>query len=334
MGIFIEPEFTEYYRKNPIVLVDIGASGGLEPNWQLAKNYLQIIGFEPDEREFSNLEKKANREGNNVKYINTGLYKNKTSIDFFLTANQQNSSMFKPNRKFIDKFSEKGRFDIIKTVKINTDSLDNQFKTHNINDADFIKIDTQGSELFILEGAEETIRNNIFGLEIEVEFVEIYKDQPLFAEIDSYVRKQGFQLFDIQGSYWKREIGKSYGRKKGQLMFGNALYFKKTEDFVNVIDGIQDKYAKKTKVLKAVSICLLYGYIDYALELFYMIHTVFDKHERQIIEKMIKRNVRYESKIPHFKGKHLIASIFNYFYEVWKPTHDRWATVDRKLGNL
>ncbi len=96
----------------------------------------------------------------------------------------------------------------------------------------------------------------------------------------------------------------------------------------------QDKYAKKTKVLKAVSICLLYEYIDYALELFYMIPTVFDKHERQIIEKMLKRNVRYESKIPHFKGKHLIASIFNYFYEVWKPTHDRWATVNRKLGNL
>ena len=70
---------------------------------------------------------------------------------------------------------------------------------------------------------------------------------------------------------------------------GKMLYFKKTEDFVKVIDGIQDKYAKKTKVLKAVSICLLYGYIDYALELFYMISDVFDKHERKIIEKMINK---------------------------------------------
>ncbi len=69
MGIFIEPEFTEYYRKNPIVLVDIGASGGLEPNWQLAKNYLQIIGFEPDVREFFNLEKEANREGKNISFF-------------------------------------------------------------------------------------------------------------------------------------------------------------------------------------------------------------------------------------------------------------------------
>ena len=53
MEIYIEPTFSEYYRKYPLVLVDVGASGGLESNWRPAEKHLQTIGFEPDEREFS-----------------------------------------------------------------------------------------------------------------------------------------------------------------------------------------------------------------------------------------------------------------------------------------
>jgi len=115
----------------------------LEPNWQHAKRYLQIIGFGADEREFSNLEKTAN---NNVKYLNTGPYKERTSLDFYLTKKQQTSSIFKPNREFLDKFSEAERFNIVGNTKIETDTLHNLFKVHDIAEADFIKIDTQDSD--------------------------------------------------------------------------------------------------------------------------------------------------------------------------------------------
>lgn len=335
MEIFIEPTFSEYYRKYPLVLVDVGASGGLEPNWQSAEKYLQIIGFEPDEREFSNLEKTANNNVKYVKYLNTGLYKEKTSLDFYLTKKQQTSSIFKPNREFLDKFPEAERFDIVGSAKIETDTLDHQFKINNIEGADFIKIDTQGSELFILQGATETIRNYVFGLEVEVEFVELYQNQPLFADVDSFIRKEGFQLFDIQGGYWKRTIGKDYGKKRGQLIFGNALYLRKSEAFNEVIDKIQDNIAKKSKALKAISICVLYGYYDYALEVLDITSNLFDKTERQTVEEMIKRNVRYENKIiPNFKGKGRIANVFYFLWELLRLTHNGWATVDRKLGNL
>ena len=331
MEIYIEPTFSEYYRKYPLVLVDVGASGGLEPNWKTAKKYLNIIGFEPDKREFPKLKKIANK---NITYLNTGLYKEKTSLDFYLTKKQQTSSIYKPNREFLDKFPEVERFDIVRNTKIETDTLDEQFKIHNIADADFIKIDTQGSELFILQGAEETIRNYTFGLEVEVEFVELYQDQPLFSDVDSFIRKLGFQLFDIQGGYWKRSNGKEYGKKKGQLIFGNALYLRKSEDFSEVINKIQDNIAKKSKVLKAISICFLYGYFDYAMEVIDITSNLFDKTERQIVKERIKHNIRYESKIPNFKGKGRIANMFYFLWELLRPTHNGWAVVDRKLGNL
>lgn len=331
MGIFIEPEFSEYYHKYPIILVDVGASGGLEPNWKPAEKHLQIIGFEPDKQEFFNLKKKITE---NARYLNTGLYKEKTLLDFYLTKKQQTSSIFKPNREFLDKFPESERFDIIESIKVETDTLDNQFKIHNITGVDFIKIDTQGSELFILEGAVETIKNYPFGLEVEVEFVEIYQNQPLFSNVDSFIRKQGFQLFDIQGVYWKRTIGKSIGKKRGQLVFGNALYLRKSENFNEVIERIQDSIAKKSKALKAISICHLYGYFDYAMEILAVTLNLFDKTERQVIEERIRHAIRQESKIPAFKGRGRIADILFFLWELSRPIYNGWATIDKKLGNL
>ena len=68
MKIFIEPVFSKYYQKYPLVLADIGASGGIESNWKSAQKYLQFIGFEPDETEFLNLKRKENGK---VRYLNT-----------------------------------------------------------------------------------------------------------------------------------------------------------------------------------------------------------------------------------------------------------------------
>lgn len=330
MHIYLEPTFSENYRNYPLVLVDVGASGGLQQHWRAAKKHLKVIGFEPDEREFVNLE----RADSNVTYLKTALYKEKTYLNFYLTKKQQVSSIFKPNKELIDKFPEKDRFDIVSTSKIKVDTLDEQLKIHNISGVDFIKIDTQGSELYILQGAIDTIRDYVFGIEVEVEFVELYKNQPLFSDVDSFIRKQGFQLFDIQCAYWKRTIGKDYGKKKGQLVFGNTLYLRIPEKFNKAIDKIEDSIAQKTKVLKAISICFLYGYFDYALEVLDAASDLFDKSECQMVEESIKRNIRYESRIPSFKGKGKIANVFYYLWDLWRPVYNGWATLDRKLGNL
>ncbi len=330
MRIFIEPEFSKYYQKYPLVLADVGASGGIESNWKLAQKYLQLIGFEPDESEFSNLKRKENGK---VKYLNTGLYNEKVPLTYYLTEKQQTSSIFKPNRKFLDEFPEANRFDITRDATIQADTLDNQFKIHNIADTDFIKVDTQGSELFILEGAISTLKNHVFGVEVEVEFVEMYQSQPLFSDVDRFMRGQGFWLFDIQSAYWKRAIGKSYYKKRGQLIYGNVLYLRTWESFCILIQQWQGA-EKKAKILKALAICFLYGYFDYAMELFCKTAPLFDEADRQAIEKKIKTSQRCSSRIPNFKGRRKIADMVYSLWEFLEPTHNGWATIDRKLGNV
>ena len=89
---------------------------------------------------------------------------------------------------------------------------------------DVLKIDTQGSELDVMRGAGRLL-DSALAVELEVEFVQQYLGQPLFAEIDIFMRQNGFALRGIRRSNWraKAKLVHSHG---GQIIHGDALYFR------------------------------------------------------------------------------------------------------------
>jgi len=203
MSIFFK-YFKNYYEESSIKLVDVGALGGIPKHWERAKDYLQVIGFEPNKNEFELLNHESD---NSMMYLNTGLYNEKCDLKFYITKSPGSSSIFPINKSVKSMFPESDRWDIVETTSLSVDTLDNQLRENNIRDVDFLKVDTQGSELFILEGATYSLENYIFGVEVEVEFFELYKNQPLFSDVDQFLRKHDFELFDISSSYYKRNIG-------------------------------------------------------------------------------------------------------------------------------
>ena len=62
MTIFIKSVFTSLYQKSPLLLIDIGAIGGLEVNCQPAEKNLKVLDFEPDKIAW---EKLSNQEEEN-----------------------------------------------------------------------------------------------------------------------------------------------------------------------------------------------------------------------------------------------------------------------------
>jgi len=330
MDIFIDKLFDKYYQRHPIKLIDIGASGGPQYNWKKAKKNLQYIGFEPDNRSFCELKKDIHAK---EIYINKALHKDKGTIDFYLTKQKTASSVFVPNKNFIQQFPEEERYKISEVLKLEVASLDSQLKEHGISDPDFMKLDTQGSELFILEGATNAL-SNVFGLEIEVEFNQIYEKQPLFADVDKFVRNLGFQLFDLKPYYWKRKTGKRYGGLKGQIIFADALYFLDLEHIGKRLTDIRDNAFKKAKLLRLISTVFLYGYIDYATALFEQEKTLFSEEEIEIFYSVIKKEMRLATKIPHFPGKGRMAKLFKILHNVFRYHHRGWATAQEFLGNL
>ena len=296
--LFAEHAMRELFHKHPVVYVDAGAAGGIAPLWRAILAWTRIIGFEPDSQEHAWL--MEHPEGVDPLYLAVGLSRQKDLLDFFHARDSTKSSLLKPNRAFIDKFSAAQRNDIIAVQKTSVDSLDHQLALHNTPDVDFIKIDVQGTELWILEGALKTLAGGVYGLEIEVSFAERYLEQPLFWEVDRFMQEQGFELLDLRLYYWKRAIGEYLGGWKGQPVIGKTLYVLDTKKFIDRAQAMKDQTQRKAKVVKAITILLLYGYIDVALEVSRASAGIFAGEERQALEQFLDsvRAMPFRERLP------------------------------------
>ncbi|MTJ32786.1 FkbM family methyltransferase [Aphanizomenon sp. UHCC 0183] len=94
--------------------------------------------------------------------------------------------------------------------------LDDIFHESGISNVDILKIDVQGAEHLVLNGAEKTLEATQM-IWIEVSFKQIYQDSYLFSEIYSLLSKHNFMLV---------EISPGYRSGKGELLQGDALFKK------------------------------------------------------------------------------------------------------------
>jgi FkbM family methyltransferase len=80
---------------------------------------------------------------------------------------------------------------------IKTETADNFFRSQNLERIDFLKLDTQGTELEILKGARESLKaGKIAVVKTEVLFLPVYRDQCTFSDIDRFMKDQGFVFVD------------------------------------------------------------------------------------------------------------------------------------------
>ena len=184
-----------------ITFVDIGARGGIKQHWRLIRDQLEVHAFEPNKDEWENLKRQIYWEGVNI--YHDALWSEPKLVRLHVTKNPGLTSVYKPLP-----LSE--RLEVIRVDRIQAKTLDS-FGL----DPDYIKVDTQGSELDILMGAEKSL-NNCTCVEIEVEFEELYEGQPLFNEVNLFMLGRGFYL-------WR--MGK-IKLIEGLIPFTDAIYFK------------------------------------------------------------------------------------------------------------
>lgn len=61
----------------------------------------------------------------------------------------------------------------------------------------YLKIDVQGAEKMVLDGASEALKAQVKGVQIEMSIKELYQGQALSTDLDMYLREKGFELWDI-----------------------------------------------------------------------------------------------------------------------------------------
>ena len=312
-----------------LIHCDVGARWGIGDPWKSFRAILECIRFEPDKQEYESLMK--NKSANDMIY-QYALYRESRDISFHLTKSRGCSSLYKPNYDFLGKYPDSERFEIDDITAVTATSLDILHRDGVFSNMDFVKIDVQGAELDILKGGEAFLRKHILGIEIEVEFQSLYKEQPLFSDVDIYIRESlALQIQDLRKTYWKYPVGIGVGAMKGQLIFGDALYFRSPYEILPWCSHIGKKEAAN-KILMACLMGIVYGYLDYSLCLLNQ-PSIVDYLEQDTINHWRTTILHYGKSLKYNgKGNGILAALFNYVYRICLPTHKGWAVNGHHLG--
>jgi FkbM family methyltransferase len=177
-----------------ISILDVGAALIERPPYQslVDAGHGKIFGFEPNQQECERL----NREyGNPHRFLPFFVGDGRPAV-FHETNWTATGSLYEPNSRLLEKFQNLA--EVVAPVAkhaVNTTRLDD---VAEIGDVDFIKIDVQGSELAVFQNASRALSSALL-IQTEVEFVELYRGQPMFADVDTFLRANGFQFHTLNG---------------------------------------------------------------------------------------------------------------------------------------
>lgn len=85
----------------------------------------------------------------------------------------------------------------VSTIEVPTRRLDTMWQDLELGDAaTFLKIDTQGSEARVLDGAAG-VMDRIVGVKLEMSLASLYAGQPLLMQLFEWLQYAGFECWDI-----------------------------------------------------------------------------------------------------------------------------------------
>lgn len=192
-----------------------------------------------------------------------------------ISARPGASSMLEPNRVLLDRFGADNfseMKEIVKRVPVPAISMADFMAKAKMGHIDFMKLDTQGNELNILKSARDAIES-IDVIMTEVEFIPLYKDQPLFHDVSAYLLSKGFELVDVR---WVPSCRRFHARpdlppSAYRLVWGDAVYARKPAD------------ASKPRALQQGLVLAGLGYADMAIDLFDR-NPALSKEQKQQLE--------------------------------------------------
>ena len=234
-----------------IEIMDIGAMIEGEDRYEtLVRQGLgQVTGFEPNSK---NLKTLNAREGP-YRYLPHFLGDGEMAA-FHLTRYPGCASLLEPDEEIINLFSSigaepgHGNFAVTKTIEVETVRLDD---ISDLTLPDYVKIDVQGAELLVMENALDTF-SDVLVVETEVEFVPIYKDQPLFGDIQLFFAEHGFmlhKLVDIAGRPLRPLTLDNPYQAMSQVLWADAIFVR---NYMNLSVYSDEQLLKAAVILNDV----------------------------------------------------------------------------------
>jgi len=173
-----------------IKIVDVGANpiDGTPPYADLLRSGIaDLIGFDPNPDSLVRLNEKKSAAETYLPYaIGDG-----RQHTLHICRAQGMTSLLTPNPAVLNLFHGFPDWGtVMATETVNTVRLDDIKETAGL---DLLKIDIQGAELMVFQNGQERLRDALV-IHTEVEFLQMYVDQPLFGDVDVFLRQHGFMF--------------------------------------------------------------------------------------------------------------------------------------------
>jgi len=244
-----------------VEILDIGAMPEGRPRFQglIDLGLASVNGFEPQAGQRAKLSAAAGWKRVFPYVLGDG-----SPATFHVTRYPGCSSLLEPDPAVIDLFSyigagsPDGNFYVVRRETVETHRLDD---IDGCPGADYVKIDVQGGELLVLSNGVEKLSEAVV-IECEVEFVPLYKNQPLFSDIQAFLRQQGFwfhKFLDIAGRTYRPVTLPNMAETISQGLWADAIFIRDISCLGNI---------SETQLLKmALILYEVYASFDLVLHL-------------------------------------------------------------------
>ena len=228
-----------------LLAMDIGAQGGFNSDNFFPKKYNDF--FEPVMIEPIKDEAKKLKES--YKYVvDKGLWSSSTKKKIYILKNRPgSSSMYEPETSRFDihniKKKDYSLYDVSEIQEIECETISESLRKINLEQLDYLKIDTQGSEYEILKGLGPY---RPLLIRIEVQIIPIYRKVPRWTKLIDHLYEINYILCD-----WK-EIGSHATRTPVEM---DMIFI---PDFQN----FEGKEIIKKDQNKFISLMLIFGQIN------------------------------------------------------------------------
>ncbi|MGE6221110.1 FkbM family methyltransferase [Nubsella zeaxanthinifaciens] len=228
-----------------IVLVDVGAKGALEYFRNLL-SITEMYAFEPNYIECANLKKRyLNHKFKKLRINQYALgVADVAQVSLNITQNASMSSLLTPDKdNYLKHFGQYKEFDkwadaisVKSQTPVQMRTLDSYALEQGIKQIDYLKIDTQGSELEVLKGSSQLlIDKSIAVIKVEVSTIPVYTNQALFTDVDAFLRSFGYTLVDFRT--YRRD---DFATHEHYAPCGDAIY---------VVDRLNGQFGFKAAII-------------------------------------------------------------------------------------
>lgn len=185
--------FTELHKTLNIspVLVDIGASVGSPSIWDPIAKFSTYVGFDPDLRD---LKRVPDTPFNEAVIVNKAVvpYARDGKVNFYLTRSPYCSSTLIPDDQALEDYVFADLFEVVDRVTVEASTLEEVLLGLSLTRVDWLKTDSQGTDLRLFMSLDEARRDHVLALDVEPGLIDAYQGEDLFVDAHRAIIAEGF----------------------------------------------------------------------------------------------------------------------------------------------